>query len=156
MTDRRRAYALILRRSPEEIDGPCALYEYTALEHPRFALVHTAGSIVALLDWMRGWLQADIAGELAYDEAFWCNADAEVLAIADPDLRAFVHYALNKPIAPVYVYDQCIYMGGLLEDLPDYRFVIAWEARAPRQDMAYAIVQTQRSPRFTHEAGHEV
>lgn len=141
MTDRERAYALILRRPPEAIRGPCALYVYTALKHPRFALVHTADTIGALLDWMRGWLRADIADELAHDEDFWRHVDADVLAMADPDLRAFVHYALNKPIAPVYAYDRCIYMEGLLDDRPDYRFVIAWEARAPRQDVAYAIVQ---------------
>lgn len=88
--------------------------------------------------------QIDIADELAYDEDFWRNVDVDVLPIADPELRAFVHYALNKPVAPVYASDRCLYMEGLLDDLPNHRFVIGWEARAPRQDVAYAILHSHR------------
>ena len=63
-----------------------------------------------------------------------------MLSIADTDLT-FAHYALHKPIAPVYVYARCLYLEGLLDSLPHHRFVIGWEARAPRQDVAYGIVE---------------
>ncbi len=139
--DRENAYTLILRRPPAEIRGPCALYAYTALITPRFELVHTADSIGALLDWMREWLRPEILDEIQNDEDFWHCADADVRAIQDSDLRAFVHYALNRPVEPVYAYEQCLYLEGLLDELPNHRFVMGWEARAPRQDVAYGIVE---------------
>lgn len=142
--DRENAYTLILRRPPSEIRGPCALYAYTALLTPRFKRVHTADSIGALLDWMRAWLRPEILAEIQNDEDFWYNMDADVQAIQDGDLKAFVRYTLNTPVAPVYAYKQCVYLEGLLDDLPNQRFVMGWEARAPRQDVAYGIVEHVR------------
>jgi len=141
--DRENAYTLILRRPPAEIRGPCALYAYTALINPRFERVHTADSIGALLDWMREWLRPVIQDEIQNDEDFWyrASADADVQAIQDADLQAFARYALNSPVEPVYAYEQCLYLEGLLDELPNHRFVMGWEARAPRQDVAYGIVE---------------
>jgi hypothetical protein len=141
LNEKQRVYEMILRRPLADIRGPCALYAYTALRAAPFAWVHTADTIGALLDWLREWLQQDIADELAYDEDFWRGADVGVLAIADTDLSAFAHYALHKPIVPVYVYEHCLYLEGLLDSLPNHHFLIGWEARAPRQDIAYGIVE---------------
>jgi hypothetical protein len=141
MTEKEAVYEMILRRPLAEVTGRCALYEYTALQAPRFALVHAADTIVALMDELHTWLQPEIEDTLTYDETFWQKADASILAIADDELRAFVQYALHMPIVPIYAYEASLYLEGLLETLPGYRFVMGWEARAPRQDQAYGIVE---------------
>jgi hypothetical protein len=141
MNDKASVYEMILCRPLAEIRAPCALYAYTALKWPRFALVHTASNISLLLDWLHEWLRPEIADEMMCDEDFWRGADTDLLGIEDIGLRAFAQYTINKPISRVYAYEQCLYLDGLLEGLADHRFIIGWEARAPRQDIAYGVVE---------------
>lgn len=141
MCDTAYAYTLLLRRPPDTFVGArYEFYEYTT-DDPPFVRRHTTQSIHTMLEFIRAYVRDDVRFEIENNPFFWENTPPEILRIADPDLRAFIHYALHGIMAPLYTLSEAYYLANLLDTSPDARLVIGWEAQPPLHDVAYGIVE---------------
>ena len=141
MNDEQNAYTLILRRPLDSFTGTrYAFYVYTG-DEPLFERVHVTDDIGAMLDFVRDYVQEELKYELEDNPFFWEGVPPEVEEIADPALRAFVHYALNGIVAPIYALEETTYLSDILVRKPNARFIIGWEAQPPLHDVAYCILE---------------
>lgn len=141
MDARKRVYALILQRPLADFTG--ARYEFHVYtdDEPPFERLHVTSAIGAMLDFVRAYVQEELAYELADNPLFWEGVPPEVTQITDPALRAFAQYTLHGIVAPIHTLAAATYLRGVLEGKANARFIIGWEAQPPLHDVAYCILE---------------
>lgn len=123
--------------------------------------LHARRTIQAWFDLGDGATSAGTAGSVADAARLLCDAmmgdtppdyDPDTLAEL-PDLdepiivRAFV-YELSEAVTVYRTHEaaELAYLRAVADEHPGWRLVVAWEAHAPRQDVAAALFEDVRSP----------